>query len=154
MGTRTRARIVLALAALALVLGTACGQRAAVLGQQMGGCSAAIGERSKATAAIDRAAEQAIARNAARADELRAIAAEGKTAIATAADLGSCDDPSGTRGVAVDLVDLRARYRAVIDRTTARLDETATAPPSQQAPAPRHDNTKGDDRKGSNKGRG
>src|SRR6266511_1085300 len=153
MGTRTRARIVLALAALALVLGTACGQRTAVLGQQMGGCSAAIGERSKATAAIDRAAEQAIARNAARADELRAIAAEGKTAIATAADLASCDDQSRTRGVAVDLADLRARYRAVIDRTTARLDETATAPPSQQAPAPRHDNTKGDDRKGSNKGR-
>jgi len=144
MGTRTRARIVLALAALALVLGTACGQRAAVLGQQMGGCSAAIGERSKATAAIDRAAEQAIARNAARADELRAIAAEGKTAIATAADLASCDDQSRTRGVAVDLADLRARYRVVIDRTAAQLDAKASQPPP--APAPQRD-AKGDNKR-------
>jgi hypothetical protein len=132
---------VTAIAALFLVLSVGCVRQTAVQGQQVSGCADAIAARTSATAAIDLAAEQAIARNGARAEQLKGIAATGKRDLASAADLGPCDDPSGKRGVAVDIVDLRARYRVIIDRTAQQLDEAAAQP----APA----NNKG---KGKSKG--
>lgn len=155
MGAHFRLRLGLALLAVTVMTAAACGQRpTAVLGRQVSGCADAVGERSAATAAIDLAAQQAVARNGARAEQLRGIAADGKRTLAAAADLSSCDDRSGRRGVALDPTDLRARYRVVIERTAAQLSETASQRVPQRAPPKRGDDTKGDDRKGPDRGRG
>lgn len=123
-------RSTLALGLAVLVAASACGGRRApaVLGQEVSGCAEAVAERAAATTAIDVAEKQAVERDRARAQQLQAIAAEGKHGVVSAADLGPCDDQSRRRGVAVDLADLRARYRVVIERTTARLSETAAQP--------------------------
>jgi hypothetical protein len=130
-------RLAAAIAGLAVVLSLGCARQAAVQGRQVGGCPDALAARASANAAIDLAAEQAIARNGARAEQLRGIAAAGKRDVAATADLAPCDDPSGRRGVAVDIADLRARYRVVIDRTTQQLNEAAAQP------APTANNNKG-----------
>jgi predicted aminopeptidase len=134
-----RLRLLAAIAALLVVLTAACARQPAVQGQQVSGCPDAIAARASASAAIDLAAEQAIARNGARAEQLRAIAVASKRDLTATADLGPCDDPSGRRGVAVDIADLRARYRVIVDRTTQQLNEAAAQP----APILNNDRNKG-----------
>ena len=134
MGLRHVAALGLAL----LLLSGACGPRhAAVLGQagrQVSGCAEALRERAAATDAIDVAEKRALGRNGFWAGQLQATAAEAKGAVMGAADLRTCGNGSG--GVAVDVADLRARYRAIVDRATTRLDQIAAqpipAPPTQR----------------------
>jgi predicted aminopeptidase len=133
--SRAAGAIVVAL----LLMTGACARPAAVRGEQVSGCPDAVAARASATAAIDLAAEQAIARNGARAEQLRAIAVASKRDLTATADLGPCDDPSGRRGVAVDIADLRARYRVIVDRTAQQLNEAAAQP----APILNNDRNKG-----------
>ncbi len=144
MRPRSAGVLVLAL----LVLASACGQpRSAVIGSQVSGCAEALRERAAATSAIDAAEKQAVERSGGRLAELQSIASDGKQAILSVADVGLCEDQSGARGVAVDLADLRARYRVVVERTTAQLDEMASRP----APAVQPQRGRNDD-KGKPKG--
>lgn len=134
--------------ATVVVVATACGgsRSPAVLGTEVSGCPDALRARAEATSQVDGAERQAVERNGARAAELQVIASEAKHALVAAADLGPCEDPSGKRGVAVDLADLRARYRVIVDRATARLAETAAKPapsPVFQPQRGRNANTKG-----------
>jgi hypothetical protein len=115
-----------------------------VLGKQVGGCAEAVRERAAATDAIDAAEKQATLRNRARAAQLQGIAAEGKHAVVAAADLAPCDASGVGRGVAVDLADLRARYRVVIERTTERLNAAAAQP----APPPTNNRGRGKEKDG------
>jgi hypothetical protein len=133
----------LSCALLLLVLAAACGERpTAALGRQVSGCAEAVRERAAADAAIDAAEKQATQRNRARATELQGIAAEGKHGILAAADLAPCDASGTGRGVAVDLADLRARYRVVIERTTERLKAAAAQP----VPPPANDRGRGNEK--------
>jgi hypothetical protein len=128
----------LALALIALALAAACagdrpagGAGAAVSRQQVSGCGEALRERSAATSAIDAAEKQALQRNRAWSGELQRIASEGKHGVLAAADLAPCEGQDRGRGVVVDLADLRARYRVVVDRTVTLLNETAARPVPQ-----------------------
>lgn len=118
-----------ALLASLLVAG-ACG-RPASSSLPVGGCASAIQARADAQAEIDSAAGQAAARNAARAQQLEAIAQQGKQDVAKTADLGPCDTGKPAAGVAADVADLRVRYQVVVDRTAAQLDQTAAQPAQQ-----------------------
>lgn len=118
-----------------LLVAGACG-RPASSSPPLGGCGSALQERAAAQAEIDTAAGRAVARNQARTAQLQAIAQQGKQDVAKTADLGPCDAGKPAAGVAADVADLRARYRVVVDRTAAQLDQAA----SQPVIAPQKDN--------------
>jgi hypothetical protein len=112
---------------LSLFLAGAC-WRPASSSVPVGGCAAAIQARADAQAEIDSAASQAAARNRARAQQLQAIAQQGKQDVANTADLAPCDAGKPAAGVAADAAELRVRFQAVVDRTAAQLDQTAALP--------------------------
>ncbi len=121
--------------ALAVLLAVgACG-RSAGSALPLSGCGDAVQARAAADAAIDRAAAGAAARNAPRAQQLQAVAQQGKQEVAAAADLRPCDAGKPSAGVAADPDQLRARYQAVVDKTAAQLDQLAAQPVPPAAPA-------------------
>lgn len=127
-----------------LLVAGACG-RSAAPGLPMAGCGDAVQARAAADAAIDGAASRAAARNAPRAQQLQAIAQQGKQEVAAAADLRPCDAGKASAGVAADPDQLRARYQLVVDRTAAQLDQVAAQPVTQPPAKGKEEHGKGRD---------